>query len=98
MEARWFNSGYTPTLEEYLNNSRTTVAIPVIVSCAYFLDSNVRIEENLWKVIQWSAVVLRLADDLGTASVTKHYIFNSNILRIIYCVCFLFACNIYLLL
>ncbi|KAI3809393.1 hypothetical protein L1987_25365 [Smallanthus sonchifolius] len=68
LEARWFNSGYTPTLEEYLNNSRTTVAIPVIVSCAYFLDSNVSIEENLQNVIQWSAVVLRLADDLGTAS------------------------------
>ncbi|KAK1421123.1 hypothetical protein QVD17_23231 [Tagetes erecta] len=68
VEARWFNSGYTPTLEEYLKNSCTTIAIPVIVSCAYFLDSNVRVEENLWNVIQWSAVVLRLADDLGTAS------------------------------
>ncbi|KAL8210523.1 hypothetical protein R6Q57_004960 [Mikania cordata] len=68
LEARWFNSGYTPTLEEYLNNSRITVALPVIVSCAYFLDSNVSIEENLQNVIQWSAVVLRLADDLGTAS------------------------------
>ncbi|KAK9078610.1 hypothetical protein SSX86_002667 [Deinandra increscens subsp. villosa] len=68
VEARWFNSGYTPTLEEYLNNSRTTVAIPVIVSCAYFLDSNVSIGKELQNVIQWSAVVLRLADDLGTAS------------------------------
>ncbi|KAI7733388.1 hypothetical protein M8C21_020831 [Ambrosia artemisiifolia] len=68
VEARWFNSGYTPTLEEYMNNSRTTVGISLMISCAYFLDSNVNIGEDLENVIQSSAVVLRLANDLGTES------------------------------
>ncbi|XP_071738887.1 R-linalool synthase QH1, chloroplastic-like [Rutidosis leptorrhynchoides] len=68
IEARWFHSGYTPTLEEYLNNSCITVAVPIIVSGAYFLDSNDFIGEALQNVIRWSAMVLRLADDLGTSS------------------------------
>lgn len=67
-EARWFHNGYTPTLEEYLNNSRITVALPVIVLAAYFLDSNDFIGDALQNVIHWSAMVLRLADDLGTSS------------------------------
>ncbi|KAI7733443.1 hypothetical protein M8C21_002263 [Ambrosia artemisiifolia] len=68
LEARWFNNGYTPTLEEYMNNSRTSVAIPVVVSSVYFLDSYVSTGEALDSVIQSSATILRLADDLGTAS------------------------------
>nr|UIO87235.1 terpenoids synthase [Blumea balsamifera] len=68
VEARWFNNGYIPTLEEYLKNSVTTVAIPIIVSGAYFLDSNDFIGKALQNVIHWSAMVLRLADDLGTSS------------------------------
>ncbi|XP_076955715.1 R-linalool synthase QH1, chloroplastic-like [Bidens hawaiensis] len=67
VEARWFNSGYTPTLEEYLNNSCTTVGLPRVILCPYFLDSNVSTGVELQNVIKWSAVVLRLADDLGTA-------------------------------
>nr|XP_043633607.1 (-)-beta-pinene synthase, chloroplastic-like [Erigeron canadensis] len=70
-EAQWYNSGYTPTLEEYLNNSRITVAVPVIVLGAYFLDSNKIVGEALQNVICWSAIVLRLADDLGTSSAER---------------------------
>ncbi|GJV79544.1 R-linalool synthase QH1, chloroplastic-like protein [Tanacetum coccineum] len=68
LEAQWFNSGYTPTLEEFLSNSCTTVGLPVVVSSAYFLDSNDTIGEALQNVIHWSAMILRLADDLGTSS------------------------------
>ncbi|XP_076882026.1 R-linalool synthase QH1, chloroplastic-like [Bidens hawaiensis] len=72
MEARWFNSGYTPTFEEYLNNACTTVGLPVSIACPYFLDSNVSIGEELKNVMKWSAVILRVGDDLGTTHVTKH--------------------------
>lgn len=74
-EAQWFNSGYTPTLEEYLNNARIAIGIPVItVSSAYLLNLNDNIDEALENVIYWSSTVLRLADDLGTSSVKKYYL------------------------
>ena len=71
MEARWFHSGYTPTLKEYLNNSLISVGLPLLVSCAYFLDSNDFIGEALQNVIHWPAMVVRLGNDLGTSSVRK---------------------------
>ncbi|KAI3748372.1 hypothetical protein L6452_11397 [Arctium lappa] len=69
VEARWFNSGYTPTLEEYLNNSCITISVPVIISNAYFFTSTDDIaDEALHNVVHLSAMILRLTDDLGTSS------------------------------
>jgi len=73
MEARWFNSGYTPTLEEYLNNSCITISVPVIISNAYFFTStdDIDTDDALHNVLHLSAMILRLTDDLGTSSVIK---------------------------
>ncbi|PWA63650.1 myrcene synthase protein [Artemisia annua] len=59
LEAQWFNGGYNPTLAEFLSNS---------FSSAYFLDSNTTIGESLQNVSHWSAMILHLADYLGTSS------------------------------
>ncbi|KAI3932770.1 hypothetical protein MKW92_017457 [Papaver armeniacum] len=37
IEAGWYNSGYTPTLEEYLENAWISVGVPSIQVHAYFL-------------------------------------------------------------
>ncbi|KAM0003736.1 putative lyase [Helianthus debilis subsp. tardiflorus] len=66
LEAQWFNNGYTPTLEEYLKNSCITISLPVIISNLYFFTSNIG-EAPSQNVVQCSALILRLADDLGTS-------------------------------
>ncbi|KAK1421121.1 hypothetical protein QVD17_23229 [Tagetes erecta] len=72
VEARWFNSGYTPTLEEYLKNSCVTISLPLIISNLYFLTSSDITGEVTWQnAVQCSAMILRLADDLGT-SMAEH--------------------------
>ncbi|KAJ9540447.1 hypothetical protein OSB04_026953 [Centaurea solstitialis] len=70
VEARWFNSGYTPTLEEYLKNSCITISVPVIITNAYFCGStdDMNADEALHNVLHLSAMILRLTDDLGTSS------------------------------
>ncbi|KAI3809397.1 hypothetical protein L1987_25369 [Smallanthus sonchifolius] len=69
VEAQWFNSGYTPTLEEYLKNSCVTISLPLIISNIYFFtSSDVTGEAALQNAVKYSSLILRLADDLGTST------------------------------
>ncbi|GLT50643.1 hypothetical protein SLA2020_241150 [Shorea laevis] len=75
LEAKWYHTGYTPTLQEYLDNAVVCVSAPVILHYAYVLISNQITREGLEcfeheypNVIRWSAMLLRLADDLGTST------------------------------
>nr|Q5SBP2.1 RecName: Full=(-)-endo-fenchol synthase, chloroplastic; Flags: Precursor [Ocimum basilicum]AAV63790.1 fenchol synthase [Ocimum basilicum] len=74
LEAKWFHSGYTPTLEEYLNNSKMTITCPAIVSEIYFAFANSidKTEvESVYKyhdILYLSGMLLRLPDDLGTTT------------------------------
>ncbi|XP_052624612.1 R-linalool synthase QH1, chloroplastic isoform X2 [Lactuca sativa] len=68
VEAEWFNSGYIPTLEEYLKNSCITISLPVILSNIYFFTSSDITGEAMQNVVHCSSMILRLADDLGTSS------------------------------
>ncbi|KAK2423870.1 terpene synthase [Trifolium repens] len=72
IEAKWYHSGYTPTLEEYLENAWISIGAPVIITHAYFviphsfkMEDLVHLEENP-NIIRFSAMILRLANDLGT--------------------------------
>nr|QEV81849.1 terpene synthase 10 [Prunella vulgaris] len=72
-EAQWYYSGYTPTLEEYLNNGKISISSPTLISQIYFSLSNFNTDknsiENLYKyhnILTLSGLILRLADDLGT--------------------------------
>ncbi|WP_083452442.1 terpene synthase family protein [Candidatus Burkholderia verschuerenii] len=70
---------YTPTLQEYLDNAWISIAAPVQLVHAYFAtlsDHPIATEalESLDKyrdIIRYSAMILRLGDDLGTSSVCK---------------------------
>ncbi|KAL8042389.1 hypothetical protein ABFX02_09G047300 [Erythranthe guttata] len=73
LEAKWYSKGYTPTLEEYINNAWISISAPVILSHAFFLVTNpinkeaVRSLYEYHNIVRFSAMILRLANDLGTS-------------------------------
>ncbi|KAH7538414.1 hypothetical protein FEM48_Zijuj03G0196900 [Ziziphus jujuba var. spinosa] len=72
-EAKWYYSGYKPSLEEYIENACMSIATPVILVHAFATATNPITEEAMKsmdeypEVIHLSAMLLRLADDLGTS-------------------------------
>ncbi|KAK4401822.1 Terpinolene synthase, chloroplastic [Sesamum angolense] len=72
-EAEWYFTGYTPTLEEYMNNAWISISAPLTLSHTYFVVANPIENEvvgSLHKyqdVVRYSGTILRLADDLGTS-------------------------------
>ncbi|XP_057788855.1 sabinene synthase 1, chloroplastic-like [Salvia miltiorrhiza] len=72
-EAQWYYSGYTPSLEEYLNNAKVSISSPTIISQIYFTlansSTNKKVIESLYEyhnILNLSGMILRFADDLGT--------------------------------
>ncbi|KAJ0480803.1 putative R-linalool synthase [Helianthus annuus] len=73
-EARWYHSGHTPTLNDYLNNACVTIGSPLTLMYMKILTSVTSTEE----IVQWfeesknivnhTALIVRLADDLATSS------------------------------
>nr|XP_043634924.1 R-linalool synthase QH1, chloroplastic-like [Erigeron canadensis] len=68
LEAQWFHSGYTPSLDEYLKNSCVTISVPAILSNIYHITSSDLTGEALQNIVHCSSMILRLADDLGTST------------------------------
>ncbi|OVA15024.1 Terpene synthase [Macleaya cordata] len=74
VEAKWYYSGYTPTLEEYLENGWISVSGPTLAAHAYFLLGTETTEEGLEYIknnssdlIRSSFIITRLVDDLETS-------------------------------
>ncbi|KAI5658395.1 hypothetical protein M9H77_27188 [Catharanthus roseus] len=76
-KAKWYFSGYTPTLEEYLNNAWISIGALVILVNAYFLVRNsikkealecLFLDNKYHNIIRCSSMILCLAVDLGTSS------------------------------
>ncbi|KAJ0788162.1 putative lyase [Helianthus annuus] len=71
-EAQWYHSGYKPTLEEYLENAYMSISLPLMLKHISLVTSVTPTEELLHSMeraensIRYSAIILRLADDLGT--------------------------------
>jgi alpha-farnesene synthase len=77
MEAKWFNEGYTPSLQEYLSNawvssSGTVISVHSFFSVmteletgeiSNFLEKNQDLVYNI-------SLIIRLCNDLGTSVVT----------------------------
>ncbi|EEF40187.1 (R)-limonene synthase, putative [Ricinus communis] len=74
VEAKWYYSGYTPTLQEYMDNAWISISAPVNLVHTYFLEGSPITNEALKcmkdypDIIRWSAIILRFANDLGTSS------------------------------
>ncbi|XP_028772656.1 terpene synthase 10 [Neltuma alba] len=78
VEATWYHSGYKPSFHEYLENARNSIGAPVILFHAYFClpdstneEDSIPLEEYS-SVILCSSIILRLANDLGTAKVSSY--------------------------
>ncbi|KAH7569077.1 hypothetical protein JRO89_XS06G0100600 [Xanthoceras sorbifolium] len=74
VEAKWFHSGYKPTMEEYMINALKSIAIPMMNVNAYLSAANPIIEKELKylestpDILQCSSKIGRLQNDLGTSS------------------------------
>ncbi|CAM8994967.1 unnamed protein product [Rhodiola kirilowii] len=72
-EARWFHSGYKPTLDEYMSNAWISVSIPLCYLHGHIFDSTPSVRnqemylETYPKIMKWACIIIRLADDLGTS-------------------------------
>nr|QEV81850.1 terpene synthase 11 [Prunella vulgaris] len=79
-EAKWYKSGYTPSMQEYLNNACITIGAPAVISQVYFtLDNSSMDKQDIDSIynskyhhlIRLSGMLVRLPDDLGTLSAEK---------------------------
>nr|WDY79046.1 geraniol synthase [Actinidia chinensis] len=74
VEAKWCNNGYVPNLEEYLENGVTTAGSYMALVHLFFLIGQGVTEETVGmmdpypKLFSYSGRILRLWDDLGTAT------------------------------
>lgn len=71
-EAIWYYTGYTPTLNEYLENASISIGGPLLQTSAYCLSEELTKEsldsmELYIEVVHYSSIVTRLYDDLGTS-------------------------------
>ncbi|CAI9770284.1 unnamed protein product [Fraxinus pennsylvanica] len=72
-EARWYFNGYKPTMEEYMNTAWISISAHVILSHAFFAVTSpiekeaVQYLQDYPDLIRWSAMILRLSDDLATS-------------------------------
>ncbi|XP_060971233.1 myrcene synthase, chloroplastic-like isoform X1 [Cannabis sativa] len=76
-EAKWYYSGYQPTLEEYTELGWLSIGASVILMHAYFCFTNpitkqdlksLQLQHHYPNIIKQACLITRLADDLGTSS------------------------------
>ncbi|KAG2684193.1 hypothetical protein I3843_10G064300 [Carya illinoinensis] len=76
VEAKWYNTGYTPSLQEYLSNAWISSSGSVLFAHAFFcLEHKVMKAEEYENFMEKSkdllyniSVIVRLCNDLGTSS------------------------------
>ncbi|KAK7349816.1 hypothetical protein VNO77_07534 [Canavalia gladiata] len=72
IEAKWYHNGYTPSFQEYIENAWISISAPVVLVHAYFSIPHLLKKEDFvylkeyTSIIQLSAVIARLANDLAT--------------------------------
>nr|AZM65214.1 alpha-farnesene synthase [Santalum album] len=76
VEAKWYNMGYTPSLQEYLDNGWVSSCGPLL--CAHALLAVIQQEDPIEDVksileknqdiVQYSSLIIRLCNDIGTST------------------------------
>ena len=86
MEAKWYHSGYMPTMEEYIENAWISISTHVVLMHVYICSTNPITKEAMDfldtypSFIRHSAMLSRFANDLGTSKVTINQIIFLNYL------------------
>ncbi|XP_047964228.1 sabinene synthase 1, chloroplastic-like isoform X1 [Salvia hispanica] len=87
-EAKWYYNGYTPSLEEYLNNAKISIGSPNLISQLYFTFANGDDKTAIDSLYQYHNIlylagrISRLADDLGTS---QHELERGDVPKAIQC-------------
>ncbi|KAK9265402.1 hypothetical protein L1049_007423 [Liquidambar formosana] len=74
VEAKWYNKGYTPSLQEYLSNGWISSSGPVLSLHAFLAVTNHVTEETVdfldtnQDLVYCSSLIIRLCNDLGTSA------------------------------
>ncbi|TYI84641.1 hypothetical protein E1A91_D05G379300v1 [Gossypium mustelinum] len=74
LEAKWYYIGYTPTLQEYIDNAWISIGGSLVLAHSYLVNDHITeeglhsIQENYSDIVYQSSVIVRLANDLGTSS------------------------------
>ncbi|WOG94620.1 hypothetical protein DCAR_0313916 [Daucus carota subsp. sativus] len=74
VEARWYHAGYKPTLEEYLENGKVSIAMPIVMILSYICSANpikkeeLEFLEDMPDMLNLSGKLCRIIDDYGTSS------------------------------
>ncbi|MBA0672339.1 hypothetical protein Goklo_025259, partial [Gossypium klotzschianum] len=73
LEAIWYYIGYTPTLQEYIDNAWISIAGSVMLAHSYLITDHItekglhNIQEGYYDIIYRSSIIVRLANDLATS-------------------------------
>ncbi|MBA0624885.1 hypothetical protein Godav_010163, partial [Gossypium davidsonii] len=74
LEAKWYYIGYTPTLQEYIDNAWISIGGSLVLAHSYLVNDHITeeglhsIQENYSDIVYRSSLIIRLANDLGTSS------------------------------
>ncbi|XP_050225722.1 terpene synthase 10-like [Mercurialis annua] len=74
VEAEWYQNGYKPSMQEYLQNGWISISAPLLLVHAYFTATNQITDEasqclkGYPEIVRSSSLITRLADDLATSS------------------------------
>ncbi|WOG94910.1 hypothetical protein DCAR_0314207 [Daucus carota subsp. sativus] len=73
VEAKWYHSGYKPSLSEYLDNAWISITGPVVLTHLYFLtepsftDEALQSIMNCPKIVRLVSMIIRITDDIATS-------------------------------
>ncbi|MED6158283.1 hypothetical protein PIB30_031340 [Stylosanthes scabra] len=76
-EAKWFNSNYVPTPEEYLHTCTTSTTYPLLITTSYIGMGNMATEDifkwvtNQPKIVKASSIICRLMDDIVSSELEQ---------------------------
>ncbi|KAG4972229.1 hypothetical protein JHK82_037897 [Glycine max] len=76
VEAKWYNKGYIPSLEEYLSNAWISSSGPVILLLSYFATMNQAMDiddflHTYEDLVYNVSLIIRLCNDLGTTAAER---------------------------
>ena len=88
VEARWYNKGYTPSLQDYLDNGWISSSGPVLNLHVFFsVIHEVQLQEQVTYLLQktqdlihYTSLIIRLCNDEGTSAVSKLLIYSNKII------------------
>nr|QHU78622.1 linalool synthase [Albizia julibrissin] len=84
-EARWYNNGHVPSLQEYLNNAWISVGGPVTLVQGYFLQvpdsimpQDFEYLQEYPNIVRLSSTIVRLANDIASYKIKSDVSKSSN--------------------